>query len=95
MLAANWAPKMCELEIIAPIGGHCPDCIQRALLSANVQTIEEPLSFLNAMQIMEDGQRKQFEPPKSRPENSPSPGATDRGINQEYQLGTLQRYLQL
>jgi hypothetical protein len=47
MLAANLTPKISELEIIAAIGGHCPNYIQRALLSANVQTIQEALSFLN------------------------------------------------
>jgi len=55
MMAANLTPKMSELEIIDAIGGHYPNYIQRSLLSANVKTIQEALSFLNKQQIMEDG----------------------------------------
>jgi len=47
MMAANLTPKMCELGIIDAIGGHYPNYIQSALLSANVKTIQEALSFLN------------------------------------------------
>jgi hypothetical protein len=51
---------MSELEIIAAIGGHCPNYIQRALLSANVKTIQEALSFLNKPQIMDSPRHDLF-----------------------------------
>jgi hypothetical protein len=54
MMAENLTPKISELEIIDAIGGHYPNYTQRALLSANVKTIQEALSFLNKLQIMED-----------------------------------------
>jgi hypothetical protein len=40
MMAANLTPKISELEIIDAICGHYPNYIQRALLSANVKTIQ-------------------------------------------------------
>jgi len=46
MMAANLTPKMSDLEIIGVIGGHYPNYIQRALLSANVKTIQEAVSFI-------------------------------------------------
>jgi hypothetical protein len=54
MMAANLTPKMSELETIDAMGGHYPNYIQCALLSANVKTIQEALSFFNKLQIMED-----------------------------------------
>jgi hypothetical protein len=40
-MAANLTPKMSELEIIDAISGHYPNYIQRALLPANIETIQE------------------------------------------------------
>jgi hypothetical protein len=82
MMAANLTPKMSELEIIDAIGAHYPNYIQRALLSANVKTIQEALRFLNKMQIMVDSETRNsssHEPPMSRPENSLSAGQNQNG----------------
>jgi hypothetical protein len=82
MIAANLTPKMSELEIIDAIGGHYPNYTQRALLSANVKTIQEALSFLNKLQIMEDSETRSSssrEPPMSRPEHSSSAGQIQNG----------------
>ena len=49
MMAANLTPKMSDLEITDAIGVHYPNYIQRALLSANVKTTQEALSFLNKL----------------------------------------------
>ena len=46
MMAANLTPKMSELESIDAVGGHYPNYVQRAILSANVKTIEEAITFL-------------------------------------------------
>jgi hypothetical protein len=48
-MAAKLTQKMSE--ITDAIGGHYPNYIQRALLSANLKTIQEALSFLNKLQI--------------------------------------------
>jgi hypothetical protein len=53
-MAANLTPRMSELEVIDAIGGHYPNYIQRALLSANVRSIQEALNFFSKLQIMED-----------------------------------------
>jgi hypothetical protein len=45
MMAANLTPKLSELEVIDSISGHCPNYIQRALLFANVKTVQEALRF--------------------------------------------------
>jgi hypothetical protein len=82
MMAANLTPKMSELEIIDTIGGHYPNYIQRALLSANVKTIQEALCFLNKLQIMEDSETRNSssrEQPMSRPEHSLSAGQNQNG----------------
>jgi len=82
MMAANLTPKMSDLEIIDAIGGHYPNYIQRALLSANVKTIQEALSFLNKLQVMEDGETRissSLEPPISRPEHSSSASQNQSG----------------
>jgi hypothetical protein len=81
-MVANLTPKMSELEITDAIGGHYPNYIQRALLSANVKTIQEALSFLNKLQIMEDGETRNSsssKPPMSRPEHSLSAGQNQSG----------------
>ena len=57
-MAANLTPKLSELEVIDAIGGHYPNYIQRALLSANIKTIQQALNFLNKLQIMEDGEAR-------------------------------------
>jgi hypothetical protein len=62
MMAANLTPKTSDLEVIAAVSGHYPNYVQRALLSANVKTVQEALSFLNKLLIMEDGDVRQFEP---------------------------------
>jgi hypothetical protein len=82
MMAANLTPKMSELEINDAIGGHYPNYIQHALLSANVKTIQEDLRFLNKLQIMEDSETRKSssrEPPMSRPEHSSSAGQNQNG----------------
>jgi hypothetical protein len=79
-------PKMSELEVINAIGGHYPNYIQRALLSAHVKTIQEAFSFLNKLQIMEDGKTRNSssrEPSMSRPENSSSAVKTEVGDQTE------------
>jgi hypothetical protein len=55
-MAANLTPKMSELEVIDAICGHYPNYIQRALLSANIRTIQQSLNFFSKLQIMEDGE---------------------------------------
>jgi hypothetical protein len=82
MVASNLTPKMSELEIIDAIGGHYPNYIQRALLCANVKTIQEALSFLNKLQKMVDSETRnssRCEPPMSRPEYSSSAGQNQNG----------------
>jgi hypothetical protein len=82
MMVAKLTPKMCDLEIIDAIGGHYPHYIQHALLSANVKTIQEALSFLNKLQIMEDSETRNSsrrEPPMSRPDHSSSAGQNQNG----------------
>jgi len=81
-MAANLTPKMSELEIIDAIVGHYPNYIQQALLSANVKTIREALSFLNELQIMEDDETRNSlscEPPMSKSEHSSSSGQNQSG----------------
>jgi len=81
-MAANLTPKMSELDIIDAIGGHYRNYIQRALLSVSVKTIQEALSFLNKLQIMEDGETRNSssrEPPMSMPEHSSSAGQIKSG----------------
>jgi hypothetical protein len=91
---ANLTPKIVYLEIIDAIVGHEPNYIQGALLSPVIQSMKETLSFLNKMEDRQKRQSSNCRPPTSRPENSPSAGATDRGLNPEHQLHALQRYLQ-
>jgi len=79
---ANLTPKMSELEIIDAIGGHYPNFIQHALLSGNIKTIQEALSFFNKLQVMEDGETRNSlnrEPSMSRPEHSSSAGQNQSG----------------
>jgi len=74
--------KKSELEITDAIGGLYPNYIQRALLSANVKTIQEALGFLNKLHIMEDGETRNSssrEPPMPRPEHSSSAGQSQSG----------------
>jgi hypothetical protein len=74
-MTENLTPKMSDLEITDAISGHYPNYIQCALLSANVKTIQEALSFLNILQVMEDGETRNSssrEPLMSRPEHSSS-----------------------
>ena len=55
-IAANLTPKMSDLEVIDALCGHYPNYIQRALLSANIRTIQQALNFLSKLQIMEDSE---------------------------------------
>ena len=55
MMAANLTPKTSDLEVIAAVSGHYPNYVQRALLSANVKTVQEALSFL---QTADNGGRR-------------------------------------
>ena len=84
-----------ELEFIDAIGGHCPNYIQRTRLSANVKTIQETLSFLNKLQIMEDietrnslrqetvraAKHRSQGQSTARPPAKTRTGTTDRGLN--------------
>jgi hypothetical protein len=82
MMAANLTPKMSELEVIDAISGHYPNYVQRAFLSANVQTVQKAFSFLNKLQIMEGGEARQNsnrEPPSSRPKYRSSAGHNQSG----------------
>jgi hypothetical protein len=54
---ANLTPKMSELEITDAVGGHYPNYIQRALLSANVKTKQEALIFILRKQTADNGGR--------------------------------------
>jgi hypothetical protein len=82
MIAANLTPKISELEIIDAIGVHYPNYIQRALLFANVKTVQEALRFLNKLRIVEDSETRNSssrEPAMSRPERSSSAGRNQNG----------------
>jgi len=54
---ANLTPKMSELEITDAVGGHYPNYIHSALLSANVKTKQEALVFLLHKQTADNGGR--------------------------------------
>jgi hypothetical protein len=89
MMAAKLTPKMSVLEVTDANGGHNSIYIQRALLSANLKTTQEAMSFLNKLQIMEDGDsrnspnRQQTIP---RPERSSSSGLNKNAhYRQRYQ----------
>ncbi|KDR06835.1 hypothetical protein L798_03921 [Zootermopsis nevadensis] len=45
VMAAHLSPRLSELDLIDAISGHFPPYVQRAILSANVRTIQEALSF--------------------------------------------------
>jgi hypothetical protein len=54
VMAEHLSPRMTESELIDAISGHFSLYIQRAILSANVRTIEEALGFLNKLEILEN-----------------------------------------
>jgi hypothetical protein len=53
--SAHLTPRLSELELIDAIAGHFPAYVQRAILYANVRTIQEALSFFNKLESMESG----------------------------------------
>jgi hypothetical protein len=53
--AAHLSPRLSVIDLIEAISGHFPPYVQRAMLSANVRSIQEALSFLNKLEVMETG----------------------------------------
>jgi hypothetical protein len=81
-MGANLTQKMFELEITDPVGVHYPNYIQRALLSANVKTKQEALTFLNTLQIIEHGETRNSsnrEPSTSRLGDTSAAGQNQSG----------------
>jgi hypothetical protein len=69
VMAAHLSPRLSELDLIDAIAGHFPSYVQRAILSANVRSIQEALSFLNKVEAMESdeaGRRSNSGPPQNR-----------------------------
>jgi len=56
VMAAHLSPRMTESDLIDAISVHFSMYVQRAILSANVRTIEEALGFLNKLEILENGE---------------------------------------
>jgi hypothetical protein len=55
-MAAHLSPRLSEIDLIDATSGHFPTYVQRAILSANVRTIQEALSLLNKLEAMEAGE---------------------------------------
>jgi hypothetical protein len=82
VITANLSPRLSELDLIDAISGHFPLYVQRAILSANVRTIQEALSFLNKLEAMEDGERNRGSNPG--PQNSNGNRANCNGNSGNY-----------
>jgi len=85
-----WKCRCCKPnKIIQKCLRNYINYIQSALLSANVKTIQKALSFLNKLQIMQDGETRNGsnrEPSMSGPEHTSfagqtKAGTTDQGFN--------------
>jgi hypothetical protein len=72
VLATNLSPKLSELDLVDAIAGHFPPCVQRALLSASVRTIQSELTFLNKLETMEQTDSSRGRPNPGPPQNRPN-----------------------
>jgi hypothetical protein len=56
VMAANLTPRLSDVDTINAISGHFAPYVQRALLSANVHTVQDALNFLNKLESIEAGE---------------------------------------
>ena len=56
VMAANLTPRLSDVNTINAISGHFAPYVQRALLSANVRTVQDALNFLSKLESIEAGE---------------------------------------
>jgi hypothetical protein len=56
VMAANLTPRLSDVDTINAISGHFAPYVQRALLSANLHTVQDALNFLNKLESIEAGE---------------------------------------